>query len=36
MRATGIPLWMVAMVASQAASTEGNGQVPAATASGMP
>ena len=36
MRATGIPVWMVAMVAWQAAATEGNGQMPPAIASGMP
>ena len=36
MRATGMPAWMVAIAALQAASTEGNGQIPADTASGMP
>ena len=36
MRATGMPDWMVAIAALQAASTEGNGQTPAEIASGMP
>ncbi len=36
MRATGMPAWMVAMTALQAASTDGNGQTPAEIASGMP
>ena len=36
MRATGMPDWMVAMVALQAASIEGNGQMPPEIASGMP
>ena len=36
MRATGRPDWIVTIVASQAALTEGNGQTPAAIASGMP
>ena len=36
MRATGMPLWMVTIVASQAASIVGNGQMPAEIASGMP
>jgi hypothetical protein len=36
MRATGMPDWMVRIVASQQASTVGNGQTPAAIASGMP
>jgi hypothetical protein len=36
MRATGMPHWMVVMTARQAASTEGNGQAPAAIDSGMP
>ena len=36
MRATGMPDWMVRMVALQAASTDGNGQTPDAIASGMP
>ena len=36
MRATGMPDWMVRMVALQAASTDGNGQMPAEIASGMP
>ena len=36
MRATGMPVWMVAMVALQAASTDGNGHTPAEIASGMP
>ena len=36
MRATGMPDWIVAMVASQAALTDGNGQTPAEIASGMP
>jgi hypothetical protein len=36
MRATGIPDWMVRMVALQAASTEGNGQTPDEIASGTP
>ena len=36
MRATGMPDWMVAIVALQAASTDGNGQTPLAIASGMP
>ena len=36
MRATGMPDWMVAMVALQAASTLGNGQTPAEIASGIP
>ena len=36
MRATGMPDWMVRMVALQHASTDGNGQTPAAIASGMP
>ena len=36
MRATGMPDWMVRMVALQAASTEGNGQTPEEIASGMP
>ena len=36
MRATGTPDWIVAMTASQAAFTDGNGQMPAEIASGMP
>ena len=36
MRATGMPDWMVAMAALQAASTDGNGHDAAAIASGMP
>ena len=36
MRATGMPDWMVAIAALQAASTEGNGHTPPAIASGMP
>ena len=36
MRATGMPDWMVRMVALQAASTDGKGQTPAEIASGMP
>ena len=36
MRATGMPVWMVMMAALQHASTDGNGQVPPAIASGMP
>jgi hypothetical protein len=36
MRATGMPDWMVAIAALQAASTEGNGHVPPEIASGMP
>ena len=36
MRATGMPDWMVRMVAVQHASTEGNGQTPPDIASGMP
>ena len=36
MRATGMPDWMVRIAALQAASTVGNGQTPAAIASGMP
>jgi len=31
-----MPDWIVAMVAWQAASTDGNGQMPPAMASGMP
>ena len=34
MRATGMPDWITAMVVSQAAPTLGNGQTPAAIASG--
>ncbi len=36
MRATGMPDWMVRIAALQAASTDGNGQMPDAIASGMP
>ena len=36
MRATGRPIWIVAITALQAASTLGNGQTPPAIASGMP
>ena len=36
MRATGMPDWIVRMVALHAASTEGNGHTPPAIASGMP
>ena len=36
MRATGMPVWIVAITASQAARTVGNGQTPAEIASGMP
>ena len=36
MRATGMPDWIVRMVALHAASTEGNGQMPDEIASGMP
>ncbi len=36
MRATGMPIWIVAMTAEQAASTLGNGQTPPAIACGMP
>ena len=36
MRATGMPIWMVAITALQAASTLGNGQTPPAIAWGMP
>ena len=36
MRATGMPDWMVAIAALQAASTDGNGQMPPEIASGMP
>ena len=36
MRATGMPDWMVTMVALQQASTDGNGHTPPAIASGMP
>ena len=36
MRATGRPDWIVTMTASQAAFTDGNGQMPAEIASGMP
>jgi hypothetical protein len=36
MRATGIPLWIVVMLALQQASTEGKGQTPPEIASGMP
>ncbi len=36
MRATGRPDWIVRMVASQAALIDGNGQMPAEIASGMP
>ena len=36
MRATGRPDWIVTMTASQAALTDGNGQMPAEIASGMP
>ncbi len=36
MRATGMPDWIVRIVASQAALIEGNGQMPAEIASGMP
>ena len=36
MRATGMPDWMVMMVALQQASTDGNGQMPPEIASGMP
>jgi hypothetical protein len=36
MRATGMPLWIVMMVALQQASTEGKGQVPPEIASGIP
>ncbi len=36
MRATGMPDWIVMMAALQAASTDGNGQIPDAIASGMP
>ncbi len=36
MRATGMPDWIVTMAALQAASTDGNGQMPPEIASGMP
>ncbi len=36
MRATGTPNWIVAIAASHAASSEGNGHTPAEIASGMP
>ena len=36
MRATGMPDWIVRIVALQAASTDGNGQMPPEIASGMP
>ena len=36
MRATGMPDWMVMMVALHAASTVGNGQTPDEMASGIP
>ena len=36
MRATGMPDWIVRIVARQHASTEGNGHTPPAIASGMP
>ena len=36
MRATGSPAWMVRITASQAALTEGNGQIPAEIAYGIP
>jgi hypothetical protein len=36
MRATGMPDWIVTMTASQAARTDGNGQMPPEMASGMP
>ena len=36
MRATGMPDWMVRMVARQQASTDGNGHTPPDIASGMP
>ena len=36
MRATGMPIWIVAITASQACSTLGNGQTPPEIACGMP
>ena len=36
MRATGMPIWIVAITASQASSTLGNGQTPPEIACGMP
>ncbi len=36
MRATGMPIWIVAMTASQAGSTLGNGHTPPDMACGMP
>ena len=36
MRATGMPVWIVAITALQAASIDGNGQTPPLISSGMP